>query len=1034
MSILRGREGELALLTERLCAAAAGQGSIALLYGEAGIGKSTLASAAAERAQQAGFRVESGRALELTLAPAWFPLRACLKALSIEAQADSEQAAFGLWESVLEALSRTTASQPVLWYLEDLHAADAQTLDLLRYLAHPAKALRFMVLGTVRAKEPRIEPAAEERLARLTRDALRIDLGPLDNAAIGELVSQILGHPLDSKAIAAWNDRTGGNPLFIVECARSLRGQRGSAPPLPATVVQVVLERLAALPGETRALLERGAVLGRDFSASTVARMSGALPAAAIDGLLPALKSGLLSETSPGSFRFSHALICEAILGALGREQRREAHAQAESALAALGDTPERLVARAWHALDGLGAVPEPRAAAIVRAAIALLEQQGAYDRAYALWLRWAELGSTAPSHPGLIEGARLATLAGDYRGARAHSEAALALARAAQGEAGEAVARAALALGADLTPGLVDQRLVRALEEATTLLAETGGDPALRCRVKARLAAAQQPAREPQLPVEMARAAIAEARRLGEPGLIRETLFVASAALTEYVDAAEIKRLADELLERSLEAGDNERALRAHIRRALAQLELGDIPAFQVDADRIVATARNLGHPRLLWRPLILGSLLALMRGRFADSERLLEEVEELRTLTDDPALAETYFAHRSLRLLAIDDRAGFDQLWPVLNQHLEALPDANTAGPMVRALFALRFNERERVKAELPQLFRLWPRMPPSAGYLGIAGEAAALCGSSEACAHLHALLRSSDGRENHTGHIPYTYEGPIARVLALLEAAMGQTETAEQRLTQVIERLRAQNLEPWLARCLVDQAQLVTAAGRRSAAEPALQEALELARALSMRSLLARAEAMLPAGPPSLPPAVTSPSAVQPPLMVTREGELWRVQRGALIARLKDSRGMEMLERLVAHPGARIHALVLVGGEEVAESDAGELLDAAALKAYRARLAAISADLEEAERDADLGRQSGLRREREAIEDELARAVGLGGKVRRAASATERARVNATRRIKDAIARVKEAEPRLGEHLESAIRTGTYSCYRP
>lgn len=688
MSVPAGRGAELALLSERLGAAAAGQGSIALLYGEAGIGKSTLAAAVAEQALQAGFRVESGRAMELTLAPAWFPLRGCLKALSIEARADSEQAAFGLWESVLEALSRTTLSQPVLWYLEDLHAADAQTLDLLRYLAHPAKALRFMVLGTVRAKDPRIEPAAEERLNRLARDALRIDLGPLDDAAIGALVSQILGRPLDPKAIAEWSDRTGGNPLFLVECARSLRAQRGKATGLPATVVQVVLERLAALPGEARALLERGAVLGRDFSASTLARMSGALPAATIDALLPALKSGLLSETGPGSFRFSHALVCEAILGALSREERREAHAQAEAALALLGDTPERLVARAWHAIDGLGRVPEARAEAIVRSAIALLAQQGAHDRAYALWLRWTELGSAAPSHLALIEGARLATLAGDYRGARAHSEAALGLARAVPQDGDQAThaaafARAALALGADLTPGLVDPRLVRALEEASTLLAAPDGDPSLRCRVKARLAAAQQPARDPQLPVEMAREAIAEARRLGDPELIRETLFVASAALTEYVDVTEIKRLAEELLERSLVAGDHERALRAHIRRALAQLELGDIAAFQVDVDRIVAAARNLGHPRLLWRPLIVGSLLALMLGRFEESERLLEEVDELRGLTDDPALAETYFAHRSLRLLAIDDRAGFDLISPGLSRTSRPCPTPTPRGP---------------------------------------------------------------------------------------------------------------------------------------------------------------------------------------------------------------------------------------------------------------------------------------------------------------------------------------------------------------
>lgn len=1028
-----GREPELQLLSERLRAAAEGQGSIALIYGEAGIGKSTVAAAVAEQARREGFRVDSGRALELTLAPAWFPLRACLKALSIDARAESEQAAFLLWESVLEALSRATAAQPIVWHLEDLHAADAQTLDLLRYLAHPAKALRFMVLGTVRSKDPRVEATAEERLNRLARDGLRIDLGPLDSRAIEDVVSQILGQPLDPSAIAAWNDRTGGNPLFIVECARSLRANRGNAAALPATVVQVVLERLAALPLETRALLERGAVLGRDFSASTVARMGGALPAAAIDALLPALKSGVLSETSPGNFRFSHAVVCEAIVGALGPERRRETHAQAEAALALLGDTPERLVARAWHALDAWGVVPEDRAERIVRSAVALLAQQGAHDRAYALWLRWSEIGSSAPSVAALIEGTRLATLAGAYQGARTHGEAALALARVDQDAT--SFAQAALAIGADLTPGHVDQRLVRALEEATLMLAQAGAEAALRCRVQARLAAAQQPARDPEVPVEMARAAIAEARRLGDPGLIRETLFVATAALTEFVDVTEIKPLADELLERSLVAEDTERALRAHIRRALAQLELGDFAAFQVDTDRILAAARNAGHPRLLWRPLIVGSLRAVMLGRFDDSERLLEEVEELRSLTDDPALAETYFAHRSLRLTAIDDRAGADEILPVLNQRLEALPDSDTAGPMVRTLFALRFFEPDRVKAELPQLFRLWPQMPPSAGYLGIAAEAAARCGSAEECAHLHALLLPGDGRENHTGHIPYSYEGPIARVLALLEAAMGHTASALRRMSQVTERLRAQSQLPWLARSLVDQAEVLIRAGRASASEPLLNEAMELAGALSMRSLRARAEALLPAGTPSLPPPRPEP-VPSSGLAVVREGELWRVQLGALIARLKDSRGMELLARLVSQPGARIHALVLVGTDEtpLPDSDAGELLDAAALKAYRTRLAAISRDREEAEHNADLGRLSGLCREQEAIEDELARAVGLGGKVRRAASATERARVNATRRIKDAIARVKEAEPRLGEHLEAAIRTGTYSCYRP
>jgi hypothetical protein len=112
---------------------------------------------------------------------------------------------------------------------------------------------------------------------------------------------------------------------------------------------------------------------------------------------------------------------------------------------------------------------------------------------------------------------------------------------------------------------------------------------------------------------------------------------------------------------------------------------------------------------------------------------------------------------------------------------------------------------------------------------------------------------------------------------------------------------------------------------------------------------------------------------------------------------------------------------------------EGDAGEMLDAQARRAYRARLAEVNGDLEDAERDHDLGRKAQLSRERDLLESELARATGLGGRARPAASATERARVNAQRRLKDAIARISEADAALGALLSRAVHTGTYCCFR-
>jgi hypothetical protein len=192
--------------------------------------------------------------------------------------------------------------------------------------------------------------------------------------------------------------------------------------------------------------------------------------------------------------------------------------------------------------------------------------------------------------------------------------------------------------------------------------------------------------------------------------------------------------------------------------------------------------------------------------------------------------------------------------------------------------------------------------------------------------------------------------------------------------------------------------------------------------------MPGLVARARARLHTSPA---PAAAAAAA----LSLTREGDVWRLEAGARSVRVRHSRGLELLARLIERAGEELHVLALASdaGAALVESDAGDLLDAQARHEYRARLDEIDADLAEADAAHDLGRKARLGREREALEGELSRAVGLGGRARPAASATERARVNVQRRLKDAVARVSEVDAALGGRLAAAVHTGTYCCFR-
>jgi hypothetical protein len=230
--------------------------------------------------------------------------------------------------------------------------------------------------------------------------------------------------------------------------------------------------------------------------------------------------------------------------------------------------------------------------------------------------------------------------------------------------------------------------------------------------------------------------------------------------------------------------------------------------------------------------------------------------------------------------------------------------------------------------------------------------------------------------------------------------------------------------------------------------------LQEAAADAHAIGMMLVcegFRTLQAAQAGGPrPAEPTAAVAEAAGN---LFRREGEYWTVAYDGAVVRLKDAKGLRHLARLLAQPGREFHTVDLEaadgqpgppgaragrGERELAVrrdlGNAGAQLDATAKAAYQARLGELRAELAEAEACNDPVRAARVRAELDFLVGELARAVGLGGRDRRAASHAERARLNVTRTIRAAVANLARANPSLGRHLAATIRTGRYCAYTP
>jgi hypothetical protein len=307
-------------------------------------------------------------------------------------------------------------------------------------------------------------------------------------------------------------------------------------------------------------------------------------------------------------------------------------------------------------------------------------------------------------------------------------------------------------------------------------------------------------------------------------------------------------------------------------------------------------------------------------------------------------------------------------------------------------------------------------------------------------------HAMLREALYREIAGGPRAKLHASVLDALDANGDATIGERAHHALRAAAVIGAERAIGLALEAADVAIGISALEDAAEvlRRALAVLDLAPADATLRA-KVKAALARTRAPAPDAPAESRPQPSAEGSEHAGsdrgnLTLVREGELWCARRGATIVRLKDSRGLHMLARLVGEPRQEVHCIALssAGPEEpsarVPVGDSGDVLDREAIAAYRERLVEVEEELREAEGWNDVARVETARSEAEFLRAELSRAVGLGGRSRKSGADTERARVNCQRRIRDAMKRIGEQDAALGKHLLLSVKTGTFCVYQP
>jgi DNA-binding CsgD family transcriptional regulator len=624
------REAEVGRLGALLDEAAAGRPVVALVSGDAGVGKTRVISELSAMARERGFVVLSGRCAELGDSMPYLPLADALRdpatgpsasgllrdALAARpvlsrllpdrgsGQPDADdppglvqQQLFG---AVLGLLSELAEAGPALLVLEDLHWADRSTRDLVTFLSRALHRERLAVLVSYRTDDLYRRHPLRPVIAELLRlpSVTSIELGPLAPTAMAEHLTALSGGPLDAAALDRMIARAEGNAYYAEELLAAASAGRD----LPAGLADLLLARMERLSAAAQQVLRAAAVTGQRVDDELVAAASGLAGPEYEEAVREAVAHQLLVPDGAQGYAFRHALLREAIYADLLPGERTRLHARLAALLAderRLAELPGTAAALAHHALASHD-IPAAFAASVqagqeAERLAAPAEAHRHYDQALSLWERAGD-----PEKLGGIDRGVLA-----FRSA---------LSAADSGDVSRAVQqlRRLLAfLGAEADPALVsraNERLAYFLidldEQEAAQSAATAAVDALppepprweRARALATLARAMLWQREEGRARAKAEQARAAAKAAGAPSVAADALVTLGMLSERAGRIGEAVDLLNRAHRQARSAGVLGVELRAAFQLARVQLERGDLTAASATAHQGVHRAAAAG------------------------------------------------------------------------------------------------------------------------------------------------------------------------------------------------------------------------------------------------------------------------------------------------------------------------------------------------------------------------------------------------------------------------------------------------------
>jgi DNA-binding CsgD family transcriptional regulator len=633
-----GRASELDRLTNLIASGPDGVPTVALVGGEAGVGKTRLVRELVERVP-AGVPILAGQAEPGALGR---PFELLLDALDrVEADPDAlavvADRSRPLEERVLQGLAlvqHAAVNGRAVIVFEDLHWADSESISLFERLAEPDCG-PLVLIGTYRpdsvTRRHPVSTLIPSLERRHTVTHLRLDrLSPRD---VGNFLAAIYGGHPSYRVIESLHARTGGNPFFLEELLNAagteLDPESLADQPLPWSLAELVRTQLEELEPAERRVLEAAAVMGRRIHFDLLATVTATSEDELIDHLRSLVGRGLLIEQEEDVFAFRHALAREAVTDdLLGREKRR----LNQLALDALRDTGSCDLAALAHHAQGAGDTDRMVDAAR-RGSVEYLEQGSTYQA-----LQLAELGlSEADDDPKLLAvAARAAWLAGLLLEATAHNAHRLEVARRA-GDPG--ALSAALRLDLRLAWERGDNAtLLRTTEELAKLVEQLADDHE-RGMALAVLAQSTMLRDDVLEAVALADRAIELGERLGDEAVRAHAAVEKGSALVmipgRFDEGLEVLRAAADLGE---QLGDDIVVARALHNLVRTDSRPRDAAESRHDLERMRAAAERVGFDSMAgaahaqgladlaeWEGDLVSALTALDDGRLADRGYLL-------------------------------------------------------------------------------------------------------------------------------------------------------------------------------------------------------------------------------------------------------------------------------------------------------------------------------------------------------------------------------------------------------------------------